>query len=413
MRFLVLALNYSPELVGCAKFNSEMVSWLAKKSNKIIVITTNPFYPEWKCKNNTYRRSFYQNIVIIRCPIYVPNKLTGITRSLHYLSFFISSFPLVIFYGLKKIDIAFSICPTILSAPSILILALIKRIFLRQKILTWLHFADLEIEAAFQLKYFRNKYLKNILLRFEKRILRSFNFISSISFFMNKKLKQKINANKEIYYLPDFIETKDFFRNDKDKKLNPYYKELSLKPKNKVIMYSGSINEKLSYKSLIKTIEILNSRDDLIWIICGDGPKKSYLLKKLSKYNNVKFYDFQPYSRLPDWLSIADIHLIPQKLSSVKFCLPSKLLGILASGKPVLGIAPANSELGKVLENHGIRLSNEDPKKMAESLFNLLENKKLRIDLGRSSQNYIKNFHEKDKILGNFYLKVKQICNKS
>ena len=156
-------------------------------------------------------------------------------------------------------------------------------------------------------------------------------------------------------------------------------------------MYSGSINEKLSYKSLIKTIEILNSRDDLIWIICGDGPKKSYLLKKLSNYNNVIFYDFQPYSTLPDWLSIADIHLIPQKLSSVKFCLPSKLL----------------------LENHGIRLSNEDPKKMAESLFNLLENKKLRIDLGRSSQNYIKNFHEKDKILGNFYLKVKQICNKS
>ncbi len=412
MRFLVLALNYSPELVGCAKFTSEMVNWLAKKSNQIIVITTNPFYPEWKCKNNTYRRSFYRNIIIIRCPIYVPHKLTGISRSLHYLSFFLSSFPVVIFYGLRKIDIAFSICPTILSAPSILILSLIKRIFIRKKILTWLHFADLEIEAAFQLKYFRNKHLKNILLRYEKKILSSFKFISSISFFMNKKLEQKINANKEIYYLPDFIETKDFLKKNKDKKSNPYYKELSLKPKNKVIMYSGSINEKLSYKSLIKTIEILNYREDLIWIICGDGPKKSYLLKKLSKYNNVKFYDFQPYSNLPYWLSIADIHLIPQKLSSVKFCLPSKLLGILASGKPVLGIAPANSELGKVLENHGIRLSNEDPKKMAESLVNLLENKKLRIDLGRSSQNYIKNFHEKEKILNNVYLKVKQIYNK-
>ena len=191
MRFLVLALNYSPELVGCAKFTSEMVNWLAKKSNKIIVITTNPFYPEWKCKNNTYCRSFYRNIIIIRCPIYVPHKLTGISRSLHYLSFFLSSFPVVIFYGLRKIDIAFSICPTILSAPSILILALIKRIFIGRKILTWLHFADLEIEAAFQLKYFRNKYLKNILLRYEKKILSSFKFISSISFFMNKKLEQK------------------------------------------------------------------------------------------------------------------------------------------------------------------------------------------------------------------------------
>ena len=44
MRILVVALNYSPEIVGCAKFTSEMVKWLSKKSNKIIVITTNPFY---------------------------------------------------------------------------------------------------------------------------------------------------------------------------------------------------------------------------------------------------------------------------------------------------------------------------------------------------------------------------------
>ena len=406
MHILVLALNYSPELVGNAKFTSEMVEWFAKKSKKIIVITTNPFYPKWECENNNYSRSCHQNIDIIRCPIYVPKKLNGITRSLHYLSFFISSFPVVMFYIFKKIDVAFTICPTILSAPSILILSFIKRTFLHQKIISWIHFADLEIEAAFQLKYFRNRYLKKFLFFYEKKILANFTFISSISFFMNDTIKQKLNTYKKIHYLPNFIETNEFIKVIKNMKLNPYFHEISIYSEKKVIMYSGSINEKLSCETLIQTIRILNSRQDLIWIICGDGPKKSYLEKKLSKYKNVKFYDFQPYIKLPYWLNIADIHLIPQKVSSVKFCLPSKLLGILASGKPVLGIAPINSELGKVLDNYGVRLSNEDPKKMAELLTKLLDNKKLRTQLGKNSQNYIKKFHEKDKILKDILLKL-------
>ena len=57
MNILVLALNFSPELVGCAKFTTEFVDWLSKKENKIIVITTNPYYPEWKCKSNNYKRT--------------------------------------------------------------------------------------------------------------------------------------------------------------------------------------------------------------------------------------------------------------------------------------------------------------------------------------------------------------------
>ena len=406
MKILVLSLNYYPELVGSAKFTYEMVNWLSKKSNKIIVITTNPFYPEWVCKNNNYNKSLKNNITIIRCPIYVPKKLNGIKRSLHYISFFISSLPIVIFYGFKNIDVAFTMCPTILSAPGILLISFFKRIFTNKRIISWIHYADLEIEAAFQLKLFKNNYLKKFLLKYEKTILRNFDLISSISFFMNEKLKSKSNINKEIFYLPDFIDTKKFSKLPNEKESNPYFNLLSLKDGDKVIMYSGSINEKLSCESILGTIKLLKKRKDIIWIICGDGPKKPYLLNKLREYKNVQFFDFQPPEKLKDWLSIADIHLIPQKLSSVKFCLPSKLLGILACGKPIVGIAPTHSELGKVLNKHGIRLSDEDPKKMSEGLIKLIDNKELRLKLGKSGIDYIKKYHEKDYILNNILIKI-------
>ena len=411
MKIIVLAINYHPEIVGCAKFTKEFVDWVSKKAKQVIVITTNPFYPEWKCKFNRYNKSLNRNILIIRCPIYVPKKINGLKRIIHYLSFFITSMPIVIYFGFKNIDLAFTMCPTILSSPTLIMISFLKKLFFRKKLVTWIHFADLEIEAAFKLNFLKNKFLKQFLLFFEKVILKNFDLISSISFYMLEKIKLKTSKDKNIFYLPDFIDTKKFNNLYENKKINPYAKELSFKEDKFVVMYSGSINEKMACKTLINAIKNLSYRKDLIWIICGDGPKRIFLEESLKDLKNVFFYDFQPFNKLPYWLDVGDIHLIPQKLSSVEFCLPSKLLGILAIGKPVIGIAPSNSELGKVLDKYGIRLASEDSKEMSNAIIKTIENRKFRHSLSNKGKIYIERFYEKENILNDMYEKVKNIIS--
>ena len=79
--------------------------------------------------------------------------------------------------------------------------------------------------------------------------------------------------------------------------------------------------------------------------------------------------------------------------------MPSKLLGILACGKPVIGIAPEGSELGNVLDNYGIRLSRESSALMAESIIELANNSVLRKRLSERSKNYILNFQDQRQML--------------
>tara|TARA_Y100000589_G_C27138907_1_gene623772 strand:- start:352 stop:1593 length:1242 start_codon:yes stop_codon:yes gene_type:complete len=411
MKILVIALNFSPEIVGCAKYTSELVDWFSKKSKKVIVITTNPFYPNWKCKSNYYNITKKENIVIIRCPIYIPKKPNGLSRSLHYISFFLSSLPIILYISFKKIDLAFSICPTILSAPNVIIIAWIKKFFYKKKIITWIHYADFEIEAAFKLNLFKNKILKKLLLVFEKNILNNFDVISAISFYMLDKIKSKTNNYKKAFYLPIFIETKKFNNISANKKDNPYYKKLSLEKRKIVIMYSGSLNEKISCHTLINTIKILDYRKDLIWIICGEGPKKEFLTSSLKDYKNVLFYNFQSYEKLPYWLNIGDIHLIPQKISAVEFCLPSKLLSILAVGKPVIGIAPKGTELGEILDEYGVRLSSEEAEEMKNAILNLIEDNQFRLELSVKSKKYIMKFHEKESILKDIFAEVQTLIS--
>ena len=93
MTIIFNALNFSPEIVGNGKYTSETVFWLARKFERIIVITTNPYYPQWKVISNKYKKEKLKNIIIYRCPIFVPKKINGISKIIHYLSFLIFSLP--------------------------------------------------------------------------------------------------------------------------------------------------------------------------------------------------------------------------------------------------------------------------------------------------------------------------------
>ena len=47
-RLLLIGGNYSPEPTGIGKYNGEMIKWLAENGYDCTVITSYPYYAEWK-----------------------------------------------------------------------------------------------------------------------------------------------------------------------------------------------------------------------------------------------------------------------------------------------------------------------------------------------------------------------------
>ena len=88
MILLVNALNFAPEIVGCGKYTSEPVYWLTKKVDLVIVVTTNAYYPYWKCISNKYKKTKIDNLIIYRSIIFIPNKINGLNKLIHLASFF-------------------------------------------------------------------------------------------------------------------------------------------------------------------------------------------------------------------------------------------------------------------------------------------------------------------------------------
>jgi hypothetical protein len=47
LNFVIVGINYAPEITGCAPYNTDLAEKLASAGHKVTVITGLPHYPEW------------------------------------------------------------------------------------------------------------------------------------------------------------------------------------------------------------------------------------------------------------------------------------------------------------------------------------------------------------------------------
>jgi colanic acid biosynthesis glycosyl transferase WcaI len=71
----------------------------------------------------------------------------------------------------------------------------------------------------------------------------------------------------------------------------------------------------------------------------------------------VRFLPFFPASRIASVLAAADAHVVTIKRGLEGVIVPSKMYGILAAGKPILAVAPRESDVAKIGEARGFAIS--------------------------------------------------------
>ena len=159
------------------------------------------------------------------------------------------------------------------------------------------------------------------------------------------------------------------------------------------------MNKKQGLEMVVEAIRILDNVPDLVWVLAGEGPSKKDVVEATAQFTNVRVLGLQPKSRLNDWLNLADIHLLPQKAGAADLVLPSKLLGILASGRPVVASSPEESELGQLAEQAGLRVNPEDSIGFASAIVRLIEAADLRKQLGDQARQLAEQYYRQEAIL--------------
>jgi len=379
MRVLLYGLNYAPEPVGIGKYSGELGGWLAKRGHQIRVVTAAPYFPQWQAQGNRYRQEHLDGAMVWRCPLWVPRRPNGITRLLHLASFAVSSLPVLVMQWRWRPDLIICVAPALFCAPGALVL---KRMCGPQT-QAWLHIQDFELDAAFELGLLKGKGMRTTAERLERWLLRSFQRVSSISEAMRKRAIGKGVKSECAKLLTNWVDLSLIYPIAEDQRLsNPYRKELGINGKQLILLYSGSMNKKQGLELVVKAMEALKDREDLAWVFGGEGPGKTALIDATRHLPQVVHVGLQPSERLNEWLNFADIHLLPQKEAAADLVLPSKVLGILASGRPMVAASPAGSTLGQLAAQTGRRVNPGDAVAFAEAVEELARNGEDRRMLG-------------------------------
>ena len=391
MRILIYGINFFPEPVGIGKYSGELAFWLKEQGHQVGIITSQPYFPSWRLGNgdNTVRNRYsvanFAGVEVRRCPLWVPRRPSGLTRLVHLASFALTSLPVLLAQRRWRPDVVITVAPAFFCAPGALLLQRLCGRGCR----SWLHIQDFELDAAFELGMLKGKWLRGLAEGWERRTLQQFDRVSTISAAMVQRAQQKGVEARRAVLLPNWVDLEAIQPQGPEGSggpglaaANPYRRELAVPEGAVVLQYSGSMNKKQGLELLVAVMQQLADVPNLVWLLAGEGPTKAALAEATAGMAQVRLLPLQPVERLNDWLNLADVHLLPQKAGAADVVLPSKLLGILASGRPVVASSPAGSELGNLAEQAGLRVDPEDPSAFAAALRRLVNDGPLRQRLG-------------------------------
>jgi colanic acid biosynthesis glycosyl transferase WcaI len=417
MKILICSINFHPELIGIGKYTGEMASWLSSRGHNVRVVTAPPYYPGWSLSNEFlnwfWTLSVWQGVVIWRCPIWVPKKPNGLKRILHLLSFALSSFPVMIAHIFWRPDVVLAIEPPLFSAPTALLVARISGAK------STIHIQDYEVDAAFDMGILKGALLRSLILKFEKYLLLKCNLVTTISNKMLEKARVKMGNSGSVELFPNWIKITNAPRTNNDEHTNlnsNYYRDSFKFPRDAVIaMYSGNMGEKQGLEILAEVARLSQLDeflvDRLFFVFCGNGAGRDKFERLCKGLPNIQFLDLRPANEFEDFLSIADIHLLPQRLDASDLVMPSKLAGILASGRCVLACTNPGTELALVVEGRGMITYPEDAKSFLEALRLLVNNEALRLRLGSAGKDFALKNLDMESILLNFEIKLNELIN--
>lgn len=407
MKFILYSLNYSPELTGIGKYNGDMSPALVDMGMQVTAIVAPPYYPEWKVasgyKSFKYQCQKIENVKIIRCPLYVPKKVSTVKRLVHLSSFACSSALACLTQLFKKPDVIFLVQPTFFCAPIVL---LVSKITGAKAIM---HIQDFEVDAMFGLGMMGQGKLAKLVKKVESLILKRFDVVSSISYSMLENAKRKGVEEGKLLYFPNWADI-NFVHPNIDG--SSFRSEFGFTDQDRIVLYSGNIGAKQGLEMVIDAAESFRNEKHIKFVLVGSGVYAETLQQLANQRNleNVFFKPLQPWERVPEMLSMADIHLVIQKKGAADAVLPSKLTNILSVGGYALVTAEENTELGQLEKKFpGIYkcVEPEDSQCFITALRGLLGQKTSSYNV--VARNYAEQYLDKDVILRRFYNDINEL----
>ncbi len=159
-----------------------------------------------------------------------------------------------------------------------------------------------------------------------------------------------------------------------------------------VVSYAGTMGWCQDMGTIVRTAHLLRNYPDILFLMVGKGVEKAKSQQQAEAMGltNLKWVPLQPWEVYPQILAASHICLINLNENLLTPVVPSKLLNIMAAGRPVLASMPLNGDAPRIIAEAGAGFCVEpgNPGGLASALVRLYQDSNLREACGRNGRNY-------------------------
>ena len=346
MKITIICPHFAPDTAPTGEVMTQIVNELQHLGHRIHVVTSLPWYrdhsiePGWTGRLISREKTSWGKITRIH-PFASKNRTNILARAIAFGAF--SCAAALVATLTRRTEIILAMSPPLTLGLAGWVAAK------RHKAPLILNIQDIHPDAAIATGTLTDTRVIQLLRRIERTSYAKADAVTVLSDDLRKKLISRIDEESKLRVIPNFVDTEQIYPGDRN---NSYRHELGVTDET-IVMYAGNVGFSQPLELVLEAARYLADRDDIIFVINGNGSRRAYFEKEAEELPNVTFMDYQPRQRLNEVLAAGDIHIIPLQKGLSSISVPSKFYSILAAGRPVLASVDPGTEIDLVVTRSG------------------------------------------------------------
>jgi len=407
MNVLVLTTTFPPEVRSAALLMWELAESLVGRGHRVTVITAPPEGSHGR-RIGPLQLPYVEErsgVRVIRIPTlaihrtHAPALFRGLGQILNALAYLIAAL------WVKNVDVSLAYSPP-------LALGIVGAVLHRVKgIPHVLNVQDLVPRYAIDLGILKNRTLIRMLKWIEKTVYRNVQQITVHSRGNAEYMGREGVPAAKVAVVPNWVDT----RLIQPKSRETRYREKAGLQGKFVVLFAGMLGFAQDLDTVVEAGTFLRAHPDIVVLIVGEGVEKGRLREKARRLglDNIRFMPAVSSGEYPEVVASADLCLATLQKSLLCPVVPSKLLGYMAAGRPIVASFPDGGDAPRVVRDAscGVCVPPGEPEQLAMAIIDASMSPEKGRVRGQNGRRFVETHHDRDVVMALYESILEQLLD--